>query len=76
MEYKRDVKTGKESIMTQLKILRLQHRWTQQYVSDIIGITKAAYSNIENGNRNPSLKVALHLQNIFGLQIEKLLEKE
>jgi len=62
--------------MTQLKMLRLQHHWTQQYVADVIGITKAAYSNIENGNRSPSLKVALHLQNMFDLQIEKLLEKE
>ncbi|WP_180272666.1 helix-turn-helix transcriptional regulator [Konateibacter massiliensis] len=62
--------------MSQLKKLRLQHHWTQQYVADVIGITKAAYSNIENGNRNPSLKIALHLQNIFGLQIEKILEKE
>jgi len=62
--------------MTQLKMLRLQHQWTQQYVADEIGITKAAYSNIENGNRSPSLKIALHLQNMFDLQIEKLLEKE
>ncbi|WP_342759475.1 helix-turn-helix transcriptional regulator [Kineothrix sedimenti] len=61
--------------MSQLKKLRLQHRWTQQYIADTIGITKAAYSNIENGNRSPSLKVAIHLQNLFGLQIEKLLEK-
>lgn len=62
--------------MNQLKKIRLQHQWTQQHVADIIGITKAAYSNIENENRSPSLKVAINLQNMFGLQIEKLLEKE
>ena len=38
--------------------------------------TKSAYSNIENQNRSPSLKVAIQLQNLFGLSIEKLLENK
>lgn len=59
--------------MNQLKQIRLENKWTQQYVADKIGITKSAYSNIENQNRSPSLKVAIQLQNLFGLSIEKLL---
>ena len=62
--------------MTQLKQIRLENKWTQQYVADKIGITKSAYSNIENQNRSPSLKVALQLQKLFGLSIEKLIENE
>jgi len=62
--------------MIQLKQIRLENKWTQQYVADRIGITKSAYSNIENQNRSPSLKVALQLQNLFGLSIEKLLENK
>lgn len=62
--------------MIQLKQIRLENEWTQQYVADRIGITKSAYSNIENQNRNPSLKVALQLQKLFGLSIEKLMENE
>ena len=62
--------------MNQLKQIRLENKWTQQYVADKIGITKSAYSNIENQNRSPSLKVAIQLQNMFGLSIEKLLEKK
>lgn len=62
--------------MIQLKQIRLENKWTQQYVADKIGITKSAYSNIENQNRSPSLKVALKLQNLFGLSIEKLMENE
>lgn len=58
--------------MNQLKQIRLENKWTQQYVADKIGITKSAYSNIENQNRSPSLKVAIQLQNLFGLSIEKL----
>ena len=62
--------------MNQLKQIRLENRWTQQNVEDKIGITKAAYSNIENQKRNPSLKVAIKLQYLFGLPIEKLIENE
>lgn len=60
--------------MNKLKQLRLENGWTQQNVADKIGITKSAYSNIENQNRSPSLKVAVQLQKLFGLPIEKLLE--
>ena len=59
--------------MSQLKQIRLKNKWTQQYVADKIGITKSAYSNIENKNRSPSLKVAIRLQNLFGLSVDKLL---
>ena len=62
--------------MNQLKQIRLENKWTQQYVADKIGITKSAYSNIENQNRSPSLKIAIQLQNLFGLSIEKLLENK
>lgn len=62
--------------MNQLKQIRLENKWTQQYVADKIGITKSAYLNIENQNRSPSLKVAIQLQNLFGLSIEKLLENK
>ena len=71
-----EYKTGKEITMNQLKQIRLDRKWTQQYVADIIGITKAAYSNIETQKRSPSLKVALRLQSLFGLPIEKLFENK
>lgn len=61
--------------MNQLRKIRLENKWTQQYVADKIGITKSAYSNIENKRRSPSLKVAIKLQNLFELPIETLIEK-
>lgn len=61
--------------MNQLKQIRLKNMWTQQYVADKIGVTKSAYSNIENQNRSPSLKVAIQLQNLFGISIEKTIMK-
>ena len=62
--------------MNQLKHIRLDKKWTQQFVADKLNITKAAYSNIENGNRTPSLKVALQIQKLFELPIEELLENK
>lgn len=56
--------------MNQLKQIRLENKWTQQYVADKIGITKSAYSNIENQNRSPSLKVAIQLQNLLVYQLK------
>lgn len=60
-------------IMNQLKEIRLIHGWTQQYVADKIGITKAAYSNIETQKRKPSLKVAVQLYKMFGIPVENML---
>lgn len=77
LRFENDVEMyGAQTIMNQLKQIRLENKWTQQYVADKIGITKSAYSNIENQNRSPSLKVAIQLQNLFGLSIEKLLENK
>lgn len=59
--------------MNELKQIRLDNKWTQQYVANKLGITKAAYSNIENGNRSPSLKLAIQIQKLFGKTIEELL---
>lgn len=59
-----------------LKQIRLSNGWTQQYVADYLGITKATYSNIETGKRNPSLDLALRIQKMFGVSIENLLENK
>lgn len=37
--------------MTTLKTLRIGSRETQQQIADLLGITRAAYTNIENGKR-------------------------
>lgn len=62
--------------MKTLKRIRLDNGWTQQYVADSLGITKATYSNIETGKRNPSLNLALQIQKMFKLSIENLLENK
>jgi putative transcriptional regulator len=62
--------------MVNLKLAtyRKQNEWTQLEVANRIGITKAAYSNIETGKRNPSYTVTVKLQNLFNESIDKLLD--
>lgn len=62
--------------MGELKLatLRKNNEWTQLEVANRIGITKAAYSNIETGKRNPSYVVTVKLQNLFNESIDKLLD--
>ena len=62
--------------MNQLKRIRLKNKWTQQYLADRIGITKASYSNIETGKRRPSLKTALKIQKATGVPVEELFGEE
>lgn len=44
---------------------RLQRDWTQEYVAKAVGITKAAYRNIETGVRKPSYNVLIKLLDLF-----------
>lgn len=41
--------------MTRLKELRKEKELTQQYIADMLGITRGAYTNIENGKREPDI---------------------
>lgn len=57
---------------TVMKRERLNKGWTQQYVAERVGITKAAISDMETGRRKPSYAVLLKLEDLFGLTHRKL----
>ena len=61
-----------------LKELREKNNLTQQNVAERSGVTQQYYSLIENGERQAdmSLSMARKLADIFGVPIEKILEKE
>ena len=54
-------------MQTRLRQERQKNGWTQQYVADKVGITKAALHNIEVGKRKPSYDVLVKLIEIFGI---------
>lgn len=62
MEYFRE---KGETMSLMIKEERLERGWTQDHVARAIGITKAAYRNIEAGIRNPSYHILIKLLDLF-----------
>lgn len=52
---------------------REQKGWTQKYVAQQIGVTKAAVHDMETGRRYPSFKVLVKLLDLFGYSDPRLL---
>ncbi|MDR3348847.1 MAG: helix-turn-helix domain-containing protein [Acidaminococcales bacterium] len=59
--------------MKELARERKRKIWTQEFVARKIGITKAAYSNIETGKRKPSYEILCKLEALFGKPHSELL---
>lgn len=55
---------------------RKQKGMTQKDISNKIGITRAAYANIENGKRNPSYHMAKRISNELGVTIDELITEK
>ena len=59
--------------MTRIKQLRHEQGKTQENMAAVIGITRGAYANIENGKREPDIKTMTLLANYFGVSLDYLL---
>lgn len=60
---------------TFLKEARNKKGLTQRDVADAVNINCAAYSNIEIGKRNPSVKLAKKIAKLLGFNWTKLYEE-
>ena len=63
-------------IKERLKRLRKENGESQKEVADYIGVSVSAYSNYEQGIREPSLDVLLKLSDFFDTTCDYLLGKE
>lgn len=63
-------------IKERLKRLRKENGVSQKEVADYIGVSVSAYSNYEQGIREPSLDVLLKLSDFFDTTYDYLLGKE
>lgn len=59
--------------MTNIKKLRLNCGATQQQLATILGITRGAYSNIENEKREPDIATLIQLADFFGVSVDYLI---
>lgn len=58
--------------MITIRILRQQHRLTQEVLAERIGISRQAFSAIEAGHARPSIDLAYRLALVFEHPIEEL----
>ena len=68
MELKKSCSSDKkrgEWVRNVLKGLRLTANLTQQDVANSLNIGRTSYTNIELGNKNPSLDLAISIKKLF-----------
>lgn len=59
--------------MEHLRELRTEHNVSQQTVAAYLGISRQAYSNYENGHRDPDTETLLKLAEFFDVSVDTLL---
>ncbi|MBE5783959.1 MAG: helix-turn-helix transcriptional regulator [Clostridiales bacterium] len=62
--------------MIRLKMIRAAAGKTQAEVAAALGMSRVAYTNIENGKRDPGLEVWGKIADFFGVSLDYLLGRE
>jgi transcriptional regulator with XRE-family HTH domain len=57
-----------------LRHLRLAHGWTQEQLAEAAGITSTYTSDLERGEKVPSLSILLRVARAFDISIAELLQ--
>lgn len=52
--------------------LHKAHHYTQQEISDLLNISRQAYSNYETSKRTPDLDSLMRLADIYGVSLDQL----
>lgn len=70
---KKDTSTGNKEIGARLRALRDAKKQSQKDVSEILGVTQAAYGKFEAGDRDLSTKYCIKLADYFGVTCDYIL---
>lgn len=64
----------KSSLLSQrIKELRKVYNYTQDYVAEVLGITRQTYSHYETGRRSPSADTIFKLAALYNISVDDLL---
>jgi|TARA_Y100000310_G_scaffold345118_1_gene461912 putative transcriptional regulator len=55
-----------------IRILRAKHKFTQQKLAELLGVSRQTVHMIEQNKYNPSLDLAFRLSGLFNESIENL----
>jgi len=58
-----------------LKKYREYNSFTQQDLADYLGFPREMISYYESGNRTPSVEILLNISDLFGIELDELLEE-
>ncbi len=59
-----------------LKLLRKRKGWSQQGVSDVLGVTRSSWSSYETGASEPSLSLLQKIGALYGVSLDKLIVED
>lgn len=59
-----------------LRMARIQAGMTQSEMARLVGLTRASYTNIEKGHKNPSVVTALRIAKVLNRPMEELFVDE
>lgn len=62
--------------MLRLKEIRTENKKTQEAIASVLGISRAAYTNIENGKRDPDTTTLIILADYFKVTVDYLIGRE
>lgn len=61
--------------MVAIKVMRKQKNMTQADLAELLGVTPAAISRYESGERIPDIVTAAKIANALGCKIDDLIDK-
>lgn len=62
--------------MIQCKQIRMRKGLTQAQVAEYLNISRASYTNIENGKRDPDTQTIQQLSDLFNVTVDELLGRQ
>lgn len=63
-------------ITNRLHVLRAERRWSQAELAGRINVSRQTIVSLENGRYEPTLKIAMRLSAVFGLEIERIFTQD
>ena len=73
-EVRKEKKELRVTLGERLKEERVNHKMTQEFVAETIGVSRQAVSKWENGASDPSTSNLFAIANLYGTSVENLLK--
>jgi putative transcriptional regulator len=64
----------KDKLTNRIYLLRAERRWSQQYLADLVGVSRQTIISLEANRYNPSLLLAFRIADAFGVGVEDVFQ--